>query len=129
MPQQELLFEQKTGERRIEVLKVYDRSYAREAFGNMDEPAQKFLWNSLGINETYDAADVPSIDDPGIEDFLWEEMLEASREDGNLLSFFVVNEVKGSISESLYVSPDWPSAEAFAKSRLASEPVLPKRDS
>jgi len=129
MPQQELLFEQKAGERRIEVLKVYDRSYAREAFGNMDELAQKLLWNSLGINETYDAADVPSIDDSASEDFLWEELLDAAREDGNLLSFFVVNEVKGSISESLYVSPDWPSAEAFAKGRLASEPVLPKRDS
>jgi hypothetical protein len=34
------------------------------------------------------------------------------------LSFFVVNEVKGTVSESLYVSPDWPSAQAFAKQRL-----------
>jgi len=32
MPKQEMLYEQKTGDRRIEVLKVYDRSYAREAF-------------------------------------------------------------------------------------------------
>jgi hypothetical protein len=32
MPRQEVYFEQKTGERRVEVLKVYDRSYAREAF-------------------------------------------------------------------------------------------------
>jgi hypothetical protein len=51
-------------------------------------------------------------------DFLWEELLEAAREDGNLLSFFVVNEAKGNVSESIYVSPDWPSAEAFAKKRI-----------
>jgi hypothetical protein len=49
---------------------------------------------------------------------LWEELLEAAREDGSLLSFFVVNEATGSRSESLYVSPDWPSAEAFARSRI-----------
>jgi hypothetical protein len=129
MPQQQVFFEQKTGDRRIEVLKVYDRSYAREAFGNMDAAAQRYLWSSLGIDKTHDASDVPSIDGAAGNDFLWEELLDAAREDGNLLSFFVVNELDGSTSESLYVSPDWPSAEAFAKGRLASEAVLPKRDS
>ena len=103
MPKQEVVFEQKAGDRRIEVLKVYDQAYAREAFGNMDEAARKILWNSLGINENYDAADVPLMDDPASEDFLWDELLESAREDGNLLSFFVVNEQ----SESIYVSPDW----------------------
>jgi hypothetical protein len=58
MPQQEIVFEQKTGDGRIEILKVYDRVYAREAFGSMDETAQKCLWNSLGINETYDVAEL-----------------------------------------------------------------------
>ena len=105
---------------RIEVLKVYDRTYARESFKNMDQAALKFLWNSLGVDENYDAADVPSSDNPAWEDFLWEELLDAAREDGNLLSFFVVNEENGGISASLYVSPDWPSAEAFAKNRLAT---------
>lgn len=118
MPRQEVYFEQETGERRVEVLKVYDRSYAREAFANTDEVAQKYLWNSLGINEKHDAEDLPPIDGPAGEDFLWEELPEEAREDGNLLSFFVVNEVKGSVSESLYVSPDWPSAQAFAKQRF-----------
>jgi len=121
MPQQEVFFDQKTGDRRVEVLKVYDRNYAREAFGKMDEAAQKYLWSSLGINENYDAADLPPVHDPAVADFLWEELLEAAREDGNLLSFFVVNEANGSVSESLYVSPDWQSAEAFAKSRLDSD--------
>ena len=120
MPQQEVYFEQKAGERRVEVLKVYDRSYARKAFTNMDEIAQTYLWNSLGINEKHDAEDLPPVHGAAGEDFLWEELLEEAREDGNLLSFFVVNEVKGSVSESLYVSPDWPSAEAFAKQLLVA---------
>jgi|HubBroStandDraft_3_1064219.scaffolds.fasta_scaffold91658_1 hypothetical protein len=120
MPQQGVYFEQKAGERRVEVLKVYDRIYAREAFANMGEAGQKYLWNSLGINEKHDAGDLPPIGAPATEDFLWEELLEEAREDGNLLSFFVVNEVKSTVSESLYVSLDWPSAEAFAKQRLVS---------
>lgn len=120
MPQQETFFEQSTGDRRVEVLKTYDREYAREAFGNMDEAAQTYLWSSLGIDDTYDSAEVPARHAPEGEDFLWEELLEAAREDGNLLSFFVVNEAKGTRSECLYVSPDLPSAEAFAKSRMAT---------
>ena len=118
MPQQEMFFEQVAGDRRVEILKTYDRSYAREAFSDMDNAAQGFLWNSLGINETYDAADVPSREDAGSKDFLWEELLEAAREESNLLSFFVVSEANGPRSRSLYVSPDWPSAEAFAKAHL-----------
>ncbi|HMH16189.1 MAG TPA: hypothetical protein VK578_24040 [Edaphobacter sp.] len=118
MPKQEVFFEQQAGERRVEVLKTYDRGYAREAFDNMDEAAQLHLRNSLAIEETYDPADVPPVDDPGNADFLWDEVLDSARESGNLLSFFVVNEDKGDSSESLYVSPDWPSAEAFAKQRI-----------
>ena len=120
MPQQEMFFERVVGDRRVEVLKTYDRSYAREAFGDMDSAAQAFLWNSLGINEGYDAADVPSREEAGSDDFLWEELLEAARENGNLVSFFVVSEANGPRSRSLYVSPDWPSAEAFAKSRISA---------
>lgn len=119
MPSQEMFFEQQLGDRRIEVFKTYDQAYAREAFGNMNEAAQGHLWASLGIEEAYDPTDVPLANNPASEDFLWEELLEAAREDGNRLSFFVVNEAKGGSAESLYVSPDWPSAEAFAKNRLS----------
>jgi hypothetical protein len=42
-----------------------------------------------------------------------------AQEDGPLLSFFIVNEMKGRLNENLFVSPDWPSAEAFAKNRIA----------
>jgi len=87
MPKQEIFFEQEIGDRRIEVLKSYDQSYAREAFKNMDEDAQAFLWKTLKPEEIYDPAGLPSLGDEDAEDFLWDELLEQAREDGNLLSF------------------------------------------
>ena len=118
MPQQEVFFEQIDGERRIEVLKTYDLNYAREAFGDMDEAAQNCLWNALRIDDNYDVADIPLRDLPESQNFLWEELMEAAREDGDARSFFVVKQGNGSSSENLYVSPDWPSAEAFARTCL-----------
>ena len=120
MPKQEVFFEQQVGELRIEVLKSYDQSYAREAFKNMDDAALQQLWAALKPEDIYDAAGLPTLGDfegEG-EAFLWDELLEQAREDGSLLSFFIVNETKGRHSESLFVSPDWPSAEAFAKARV-----------
>ena len=121
MPKQEVFFEQQVGERRIEVLKSYDQAYAREAFGSMDEEALQQLWTALKPEEIYDPAGLPALGDPAGEGeaFLWDEMLEQAREDGSLLSFFVVNETTDKRSESLFVSPDWPSAEAFAKTRVS----------
>ena len=74
--------------------------------------------------DIYDPANLPSLDDPNdvsgeAEAFLWDEMVDQARERDNLFSFFVVNEIKGGHSESLYVSPDWPSAEDFAKRYLS----------
>lgn len=121
MPSQETFFEQQLGDRRIEVLKTYDQNYAREAFQSMDDEAMQRLWTSLKPEEIYDPAGLPALSDPDGEGeaFLWDELLEQAREDGPLLSFFIVNELVNRRSESLFVSPDWPSAEAFAKSRLA----------
>lgn len=123
MPQQELFFEQVTAAGRIEVLKTYDQQFAREAFGNMDEAALRSLWNALKPEEIYDPANLPSLNDPNdvageAEAFLWDELVDQARERDNLFSFFVVNEVKSGRSENLYVSPDWPSAEAFAKNHV-----------
>jgi hypothetical protein len=120
MPKQEVFFEQQVGERRIEVLKSYDQAYAREAFQNMDEQALQQLWTALKPEEIYDPAGLPALSGPEGEGeaFLWDELLEQAREDGSLLSFFIVNEIDGKNSESLFVSPDWPSAEAFAKARV-----------
>ena len=123
MPKQELFFEQQAGSRRVEVLKSYDQSYAHEVFTTMDEGALQRLWDVLKPENTYEAADLPRLNDPDdvtseAASFLWDELLEQAREQGSVLSFFVVNEVAGERSESLYVSPDWPSAEGFAKERL-----------
>jgi hypothetical protein len=122
MPKQEVFFEQQVGERRIEVLKSYDQAYAREAFKNMDDDALQQLWKVLKPEEIYDPAGLPALSDPDGEGeaFLWDELLEQAREDGPLLSFFIVNETKERSSENLFVSPDWPSAEAFAKGLVNS---------
>jgi len=119
MPKQETYFEHVTGDRRIEVVKTYDQMYAREAFDSMDESAQGQLWKSLSIEENFSPSDIPSIQSPESGEFLWEELLDAAREDGNIISFFVVNETSRAASKSLYVSPDWPSAEAFTKRLIA----------
>lgn len=120
MPKQQVFFEQQVGERRIEVLKSYDQVYAHEAFRNMDNHALQLLWNALKPEEIYDPGGLPSLNDTegDSEDFLWDELLEQAREDGSVLSFFVVNDTNARGSESLFVSPDWPSAEAFAKSLI-----------
>lgn len=121
MPKQEVFFEQSAAGTRIEVLKSYDQSYAREAFSEMDEDALQALWAALKPEDIYDAAGLPALNDPAGEGeaFLWDELLEQAREDGNVLSFFIVHQTVNGRSEDLYVSPDWPSAEAFAKQRLA----------
>jgi hypothetical protein len=120
MPTQETFFEQQDGEIKIEVLKSYDSGYARDAFRNMDDEAFKQLWTVLEVEKTYDAADLPPLGQPdgAGEDFLWDELADSAREYRNELSFFIVNETNGKKSESLWVSPDWPSAETFAKARL-----------
>jgi len=122
MPKQELFFEQVASGARVEVIKSYDQAYAHEVFREMDEAALKELWSSLSLEDSYDAADLPSLDDPEGkgEDFLWEELLGSAREDGNKPSFFIVNEKIGGRELPLYVSSDWPSAESFAKQRLSS---------
>jgi hypothetical protein len=118
MPQQETFFEGAVDARRIEVIKTYDQIYAHESFGNMDAAAQSFLWNALKIDENYDLKDLPLRHDANAEDFLWEELISSAREYGNQVSFFVVVESKENCSTAIYVSPDWPSAESFAKHAL-----------
>jgi hypothetical protein len=126
MPKQELFFEEQTGDRRVEVLKSYDQSYALEAFKSMDEKALQWLWEALKPEEIYDPAGLPKLNDSAdvngeAEAFLWDELLDQAREDGPVVSFFIVNVEVGKRSESVYVSPDWPSAEAFAKKMQVSE--------
>ena len=123
MPRQEIFFEEQTGNRRVEVLKTYDRTYAREVFNGIDTEARKALAAALELEKNYEPADIPDPDGSDYDDFLWEELLEAAREDvrndPNLYSFFVVSEAGSAQAQDLYISPDWPSAEAFAKKRLS----------
>jgi len=124
MPRQEVFFEQRAGDRRVEVVKTYDRSYAREVFDGLDEEATEALATSLELAKNYEPADIPAPNDLEYDDFLWEELCEAAQEDvrmvPTLYSFFVVAEDRGGRSEDLFVSPDWPSAEAFAKKRIGA---------
>ena len=123
MPQQEIFFEERAGDRLITVLKIYDRSYAREVFNNVDEEAIKCLATSLEIEKNYNPADIPALDGGDYEDFIWEQLSEAAVEDVRqspvVSSFFVVTERGAGKADEIYISADWPSAEAFAKRRLA----------
>ena len=122
MPQQEVFFEQKAGDRLIAVLKTYDRSYAREVFDKVNDEAKMSLAAALEITENHNPEDIPDPNGQDYEEFLWEELSEASLEDvrqsPRLYSFFVVTETKAGKAEDIYISADWPSAEAFAKTHL-----------
>jgi hypothetical protein len=125
MPQQELFFEQRAGDRLIAVMTTYDRSYAREVYGKVDDEAKKCLAAALEIAENDAPENIPVLDGQDYDDFLWEELSEASLEDvrqsPRLYSFFVVTETKDGKSEEIYISSDWPSAEEFAKSRILEQ--------
>lgn len=112
MPQQSVFFDERTGSTRVRVLKLYDISYARSCFEEMDENALAFLSKSLDLDGKYDLGEP-------VTTLKWEDVAEEAREDGNTLSFFVVVEESASDSRPLYVSPDWPSAEQFARNRLS----------
>lgn len=112
MPKQQKLLQFRSGGAKVSVLKSYDRQFAREAFNQMDEAAQLRLANCLDI-EGLDP------DAASSEDALWDELVQQSREDWNLFSFFIVRTREANRSRELYVSPDWPSAEAFANSLQA----------
>lgn len=112
MPEQTIYFDERTESKRVQVLKTYDASYARSCFDEMYQDALSFLCNSLDLESKYELTEP-------VGDLVWEDVEKEAREDGNVLSFFVVVEETGDRPRPLYVSPDWPSAEAFAKRHLA----------
>lgn len=124
MPRQEVFMSEDAGNTTIEVIKTYDTSYAQEAFRAMGDEARRTLAATLEIDANYDENDVPSSNEADYEDLLWEELQSAAREDVRqspiLSSYFVVTERREGVTEDVYVGPDWPSAEGFAKRRLAS---------
>ena len=123
MPAQETFLDREVAGSRVQVVKTYDREYAREVFGMMATSAKAYLWRSLGMDESYDAADMP--EDPGDRDeFLLDEMLSSGREDWKSFSYFVVLQTFDGEPSPTFVCSDWPSAEAFAN----AEPPNPLAD-
>ena len=118
MPQQEMFFERQVGDKRIVVLKSYDRAFAREAFDQMQPEALHFLGRFLELDSDKSVADASS-DDDHIE-ALWQEVQDGAREEWNTFSYFIVTEETAGRSLSLFVSPDWPTAEAFAKQHISA---------
>jgi hypothetical protein len=58
MPRQEIFFEEQTGDRRVEVLKTYDRSYAREVFNGIDSEAREALAKALELEKNFEPSDI-----------------------------------------------------------------------
>jgi hypothetical protein len=111
MPEQSIYFDERTESKRVQVLKVYDAAYSRLCFDEMGEVALAWLSKSLDLKSNYELIEPES-------NLTWEDIEEEAREDGNVLSFFVVLEESDGPFRPLYVSPDWPSAEGFAKELL-----------
>ena len=118
MPVQETYFDEQVGAKHVKVVKSYDSAFAREVLNNMDQAAQEFLSNSFPSEAAQDAGDIPSPSSAEFADYLWAEIEEGAREDWNKFSYFVVTESVSTDERPLFVSADWPTAEAFAKARL-----------
>jgi hypothetical protein len=122
MPRQEIFLREAANGVEVEVLKTYDKSYAQEVFRGMSTEALEALAATLNLEGKYEVTDIPAPDATDYADFIWDEICEGAIEDvrqsPTLSSFFVVVETNAGKAEELYVSPDWPSAEVFARNRI-----------
>ena len=122
MPRQETFLREAANGVEVEVLKTYDKSYAQEVFRGMSTEALEALAATLNLEGKYEVTDIPAPDATDYADFIWDEICEGAIEDvrqsPTLSSFFVVVETNADKAEELYVSPDWPSAEVFARNRI-----------
>jgi len=124
MPRQETFLSVKNGDETIEVLKTYDQHFAKEAFCKMDDSALDHLASSLNLESNHEANGIPKPADEGYEDFIWDVMVDEAREDWNSFSFFIVTKSRGSRTEELFVSGDWPTAQAYVKRLGISDEVM-----
>lgn len=115
MPRQETFLSVKKGDETFEVLKTYDQQFAKEAFRNMDDSALAHLASSLNLESIYEPGGIPKPTDEGYEDFIWDVMADDAREDWHSSSYFIVTRLHDSQTEELFVSGDWPTAEAYVK--------------
>ena len=122
MPRQETFLREAVNGVEVEVLKTYDKSYAQEVFRGMSTEALEALAATLNLEGKYEVTDIPAPDATDYADFIWDDICEGAIEDvrqsPTLSSFFVVVETNAGKAEELYVSPDWPSAEVFARNRI-----------
>jgi hypothetical protein len=122
MPRQEIFLREAANGVEVEVLKTYDKSYAQEVFRGMSTEALEALAATLNLEGKYEVTDIPAPDATDYADFIWDEICEGAIEDvrqsPTLSSFFVVVETNAGKAEELYVTPDWPSAEVFARNRI-----------
>lgn len=122
MPRQETFLREAANGVEVEVLKTYDKSYAQEVFRGMSTEALEALAATLNLEGKYEVTDIPAPNATDYADFIWDEICEGAIEDmrqsPTLSSFFVVVETNAGKAEELYVSPDWPSAEVFARNRI-----------
>jgi hypothetical protein len=123
MPSQETFLTVKNEDETVEVLKTYDERFAREAFRNMDDDALAHLAASLRPESIYEESDIPKPGDHDYQDFIWNVMVDDGREDWKTSSYFVVTRSDGRKTEELFVSGDWPTAEAYVKMMGLSETV------
>ena len=119
MPIQEIYLEQESGLNQFQVIKSYDTTFAKEAFSGMDEDALAHLSTSLRLEENFESEDIPT-SPAEISDFLWEALYDSATEEGHTRSFFIVRRSTPSDEAFLYVSGDWPSAEAYVKRAMSS---------
>jgi len=113
MPHEETFLTTSIENGTVAVIKTYDQNLAQEAFAHMDETALAHLARSLTFPDTFEDEDVPSPSHENYRDFVWEAMVDSAREDGNIFSYFVVKKTSGGSSEDVFVSGDWPTAEAY----------------
>ena len=126
MPQQETFLSVKNPDETIEVLKTYDQHFAKEAFRKMDDSALALLASSLNFESIYDPSGIPKPNDEGYEDFIWDVMVDEAREDWNSFSYFIVTKSHGRQTEELFVSGDWPTAQAYVKTLGISDELTSK---
>jgi len=119
MRDQEIFFEQKVDGRRIVILKTYERALAHAAFQQMTPHALEALAASLDLKASFDPADIPCSSDGEFPDFLWGVVEDGAREDWDSFSYFIVRQTEDDHTVALFVSSDWPSAEAYARNMLA----------
>lgn len=116
MPKQELYLDIENAGEHTFVVKSYDSAFAKEAFEAMTDEACQELANSLALDDNSEAEDIPERNSGEFSDFLWQTLSDSAREDGQLFSYFIVATKPSSGAERfLFVSGDWPSAEAYAR--------------